>query len=94
MTLPRNYLTREKVIEQLVGATGFEPEPDSATSNCTSCGCVDCEMCRAANALHLGRLQWLESALNDADLRRVILGWAGLPEAIRDAITVLAGSFR
>jgi hypothetical protein len=49
-------------------------------------------MCRAANALHSGRFQWLESALNDADVRRVIVRWQRLPAAIRRAIVALADS--
>jgi hypothetical protein len=48
-------------------------------------------MCRAANALQTGRLKWLEMSLNDADLRRVILGWDALPEAIRTVIVILVG---
>jgi hypothetical protein len=49
-------------------------------------------MCRAANALHSGRLKWLESALNDADLQRVIATWDVLPEAIQRAILGLVNS--
>jgi hypothetical protein len=49
-------------------------------------------MGRAANALHSGRLKWLESALIDANLQRVITTWDTLPEAIRRAILALIGS--
>jgi hypothetical protein len=80
------------IVVTLVGATGFEPEPDSASSNCTSCSCVDCEMCRAANALHFGRFQWLETALNDADLQRVIASWATMPAATKRAVIAVAES--
>ncbi|MGD9721503.1 MAG: hypothetical protein AB7O59_09865 [Pirellulales bacterium] len=70
-------------------AAGIEAESDFAKSNCDACGCADCEMCRAANALHSGRLQWLESALTDADLQRVILAWGTLPEAMRRAVLAI-----
>jgi hypothetical protein len=49
-------------------------------------------MCRAANALHSGRLKWLESALNDADLQRVIAAWAGLSAPIRAAVIAVVES--
>jgi hypothetical protein len=49
-------------------------------------------MCRAANALHSGCLKWLESALNDADLRGVIVAWKDLPEAIRVGVMAMVGS--
>jgi hypothetical protein len=72
-------------------ATGFEPDADSASSNCDSCSCVDCGMCRAASALHSGRLQWLQSPLNDADLQRIIATLDAMPEAIRFAVMALVG---
>jgi len=77
-----------------IGATGFEPESHSASSNCDSCSCVDCEMCRAANVLHSRRFQWLELALNDADLQRVMAAWATLPDPIRKAVKALVDSQR
>jgi hypothetical protein len=49
-------------------------------------------MCRAANALHSGRFQWLQTALNDADLQRVIATWDAMPEAIRIAVMALVGT--
>ena len=73
---------------------GFEPEPDFASSDCPSCSSVDCEMCRAANALHSGRFKWLEPALNDADLQRVVAAWANLPEPIRAALVAMVATFQ
>jgi hypothetical protein len=49
-------------------------------------------MCRAANALHAGILNWLETASNDIGLQRVIASWDGLPAAIRKAIVALIDS--
>jgi hypothetical protein len=43
-------------------------------------------MCRAANALHSRRYQWLQMALRDADLQRVAAAWEAMPEAIRIAV--------
>lgn len=75
-----------------IGATGFEPEPDFLSSDCAACGYADCDMCRAANALHSGRFQWLELALNDADLQRLIAAWATLSDPIRKAVNALVTS--
>jgi len=71
---------------------GFEPEPDFVSNNGEHCGYADCEMGRAANALHSGCLKWLELALNDADLPSVIVKWGELPVAIRKAMLALVGS--
>jgi len=89
MTLPRNELLQEKVTGQAVGATGFEPLADFERSNCSDCGCVDCEMCCAANALHSGRLDWLRLTLADAELHRVIAVWATLPTEIKRAVVAV-----
>jgi hypothetical protein len=51
---------------------------------------VNCQQWRAANALHSGGFQWLESALVDTDLQQVIAAWNDLPEAIRRAMVALA----
>lgn len=75
----------------MVRETGFEPATEIAPRHDSTCGCADCDMCRAANALHLGRLRWLEMALNDVDLRGVIAAWGGLPDNVRRAVTVLIG---
>jgi len=47
-------------------------------------------VCRAANALQTGRLNWLEVALNDADLEKVIHTWNKLPQSFRQAILSIA----
>jgi len=49
-------------------------------------------MCRAANALHSGRFQWLAVAMNDADLQRVIAAWATMPAATKRAVIAVAES--
>jgi hypothetical protein len=90
MTLSRKNLLQEKVIGQAVGATGFEPALDFSSSDCVDCSCADCDVCRAANALQTGRLNWLEVALNDADLEKVIHTWNKLPQSFRQAILSIA----
>jgi hypothetical protein len=57
-----------------------------------ACGCVICEECRAVLALQIWRIDWLELALNDTDLQRLIAAWSGLPMAIRRAVSALIGS--
>ena len=71
---------------------GFEPTCNSVASDNVACGCEKCQEARAALALHPGCFKWLELALNDADLQRVIEAWGGLPEAIRRAMLALVGS--
>jgi hypothetical protein len=71
---------------------GFEPTCDSAANDDVPCACEKCRQARAALALHSGCFKWLESALNDADLRRVVAAWDGMPEAIRRALVALIGS--
>jgi hypothetical protein len=44
------------------------------------------------DALHSGRLHWLQSALIDTDLQRVITSWDASPEAIRVAMLALIGT--
>jgi hypothetical protein len=51
-------------------------------------------MCRAANALHSGRFKWLESALNDTELQRVLTAWANLPQPIRAALVAMVAAFQ
>src|SRR3954468_23612262 len=46
-------------------------------------------MCRAANALQAGRLNWLSSALIEADLQQLSSRWSDLPQAIRSAIVAV-----
>jgi len=43
-------------------------------------------------ALHSHALDWLDLALNDADLQSVIKAWKGLAEPIRRVIVALRGS--
>ena len=69
---------------------GFEPDADFAATGILPCGCVICEECRAALALQTGRAEWLESALDDADLRRVVSVWGDLPDVLRRAILSVA----
>jgi hypothetical protein len=79
-------------LEIMARVSGFEPAPDFLLSDCAGCGYADCEMCRAANALQAGRLRWLELALNDAELQRLIVAWSSVPNAIRKAVVALIGS--
>jgi len=68
---------------------GIEPALDFDATGIPPCGCVIWEQCRAANALHSGRPEWLEMALDDTDLQRVVEAWADLPESMRKAIAFL-----
>ena len=49
------------------------------------------QQCRAARALYFCRPEWLELALRDADLQRVIAAWDGLPEPIKAAVVTVVG---
>ena len=73
---------------------GFEPTCNSAASNNAACACEKCQAARAALALHSGCFKWLESALIDADLRKVIVAWDRLSGPIRDAMLALVRSQR
>lgn len=75
-----------------IGATGFEPAIEIAGTEHGDCGYENCDMCRAANALHSGRLGWLAMASTDSDLQRVITAWVDLPDPIRRAIMALVAS--
>ena len=72
-----------------VPKVGLEPTDDFATTSVLPCGCVVGPECSAAIALQMGHPEWLDSALNDVNLRRVILAWPVLPEPIRTAIRIL-----
>jgi hypothetical protein len=73
-------------------ATGIEPAVDLDASGALDCGCVICEECRAAMALHPHGRDWLDLALSDSDLQCVISAWKGLAEPMRRAIRALLGS--
>jgi hypothetical protein len=75
-----------------VGATGFEPAMEIAGTEDGDCSYEKCDMCRAANALHSGRLGWLSLASTDSKLQRVITAWVDLPDPIRRAIMALVAS--
>jgi hypothetical protein len=75
-----------------VEAAGIEPAVDFDPSVKLVCGCVICEECLAAMALHSDGTNWLELALTDADLESVIRAWKGLAEPIRRAVRALLGS--
>ena len=65
---------------------GLEPLRNSNTTVVLPCGCVICQECRAAQALHLECPEWHELVANDIDLQAVIKGWAALPDVICKAI--------
>jgi hypothetical protein len=71
---------------------GFEPDADFAATGILPCGCMICQECRAALALHSSCPEWLEVAFDDADLQRIVTTRDGLPRAIKTAITALVGS--
>jgi hypothetical protein len=53
------------------------------------CGCVICDECRAATALHSSVADRPNLASIDADLRNVLDAWSRLPNSIRRAILAL-----
>lgn len=65
---------------------GFEPDADFDATGILPCGCMICPECRAALALQTGRPEWLNLALNDAGLQRVLIAWATLTAGQRRAI--------
>ena len=71
---------------------GFEPTRNSSVSDNVLCVCEKCQDARAALALHTGCFKWLELALNDADLQRVLGAWAQLSQPIRRAVMALIES--
>ena len=73
-------------------AAGIEPASDCDLNGKLDCGCVICEECRAAMALHPYGLDWLDLALSDGDLQSVIRAWKCLREPLRKAIRALLGS--
>jgi hypothetical protein len=75
-----------------VEAAGIEPALEFDATGKLPCGCVFCQECRAALALHSWRPQWLELAFDDADLQRVLDSWGLLPAAIRRAVLALIAS--
>jgi hypothetical protein len=72
--------------------SGIEPAFNSDATDFLPCGCVNCQQCRAARALHLGCPDWLYVASADADLQRVIAAWDALPQAIRAAVMAVIGT--
>jgi hypothetical protein len=59
-------------------ASRIRPDADFTATGILPYGCVLCQECGPALALHSWRPEWLELALNDADLQRLIVGWNGL----------------
>jgi len=76
------------VIHELEAA-GVEPRDDFDASGYLPCGCVICDECRAARALHFSSSNWLDLSSLDADLQSVHAAWSSLPDAIRKAIIAL-----
>jgi len=79
-----------RVFRRIIGATGFEPADDFDASSATLCGCVICDDCRAANALHTAGIQGHAQSPIDADLRAVAMCWERLSAAQRKKIAKLA----
>ncbi len=75
-------------------AAGIEPASDFDGTAETPCDCVKCKDARAAQALHLGRSNWLDLSSIDADLLTVVLAWEKISEPIRKAIVSLVESSR
>jgi hypothetical protein len=68
---------------------GFEPTSDFDATGNLRCGCVICERCRAANALHIDSTNLLDLASSDADLQRIAAAWDRLAKAAKAAIVAL-----
>jgi hypothetical protein len=77
-----------------LGPLGLEPTAEFHPKDDTTSGCVSCQECRAARALHFGRSNWLDLSSVDADLLSVVLGWGKIPEPIRKAIVALVEASR
>jgi hypothetical protein len=75
----------------LLAGAGIEPALHSDGTVNLLYSCEFCVQRRAARALRSCRPEWLEVALNDADLQRVLEVWPHLPEAIRRVILILVG---
>jgi hypothetical protein len=73
-------------------AAGIEPAVDFDATGKLDCGCVICEECRAAMALHSDVTDWLDLALADPDLQSVIRAWTVLGAPLKAAIRALIGS--
>jgi hypothetical protein len=70
---------------------GIEPATNSNATEILVCGCVICQLRRAARALHFCRPEWLDAASNGADLQVAIFASGGLSEAIRRSMLALVG---
>jgi hypothetical protein len=73
-------------------AAGIEPAVDFDASGKLDCGCVICEECRAAMALHSDGTDWLDLAMADADLQSVNREWSVLTAPLKAAIRALIRS--
>jgi hypothetical protein len=76
-------------------AAGIEPSIDFAATGNLPCGCVICEECRAAPALHFWGAECPLVSCNGVDCQdgdcppAVLRAWFNLPPHIRDAILTL-----
>ena len=77
-------------MKRQVEAAGIEPGPELGATADGSCDCGNCQVCRAAYALHLECFKRHVLSSLDVDLQEVIASWEGLPILIRNAIVVLA----
>ena len=69
---------------------GLEPQDFTNATNECSESCVDNAPDSAANALHLTGFDSQLLSAFDSELQVVVAAWEHLPQAIRDAILVLA----
>jgi hypothetical protein len=72
-----------------VEAAGIEPSGDFDASCDSVCDCVNCQQCRAANALHLECFKRQFLASLDADLQHLIDVWETVAPSIRMVIARL-----
>jgi hypothetical protein len=72
-----------------VEAAGIEPGADFDATETRVCDCENCQLCRAAYALHLECFKCRYLATLDKDLQRVIRDWANLKPSVRSAICSL-----
>jgi hypothetical protein len=75
-----------------VEAAGIELESDLDATENGLCTCENCQLCRAANALHEECFKSRYLATLDNNLQRVIETWHRLDAPLRAAVMALLGN--
>jgi hypothetical protein len=75
-----------------VEAAGIEPGNDIDASVEGHCECEECQLCRAAHALHFECFKSRYLTPFEIDLHSLISNWQTLPNNIRTAIKALTAT--